>query len=66
MPSTSYSTDDADSSISGPAVGGVAGAVGATVAFSTVSGPLAIAGVTAVITLVLTGVLALLFDVDLT
>ncbi|WP_440988692.1 hypothetical protein [Haloarchaeobius baliensis] len=56
--------DDADSSFSGAAVGGIAGAVGATVAFSTVSGPFAIAGVTAGITLVLVVVLALAFDVD--
>jgi hypothetical protein len=66
VPSPSYTTDDADSSISGAALGGVAGAVGTTVAFSTVSGPLAIAGVTAGLTLAIVAIGALVLDVDLT
>ncbi|MFC4406675.1 hypothetical protein [Haloarchaeobius iranensis] len=66
MPGTSHPSGDADSSISGAALGGIGGAFGATVAFSTVSGPLAIAGVTAGITLAIIGIGALVFDVDLT
>ena len=66
MPRTSITTDETDSSLSGAALGGIAGAVGATLAFSVVSDPLAIAGVTACITLGIIGVGALVFDVDLT
>jgi hypothetical protein len=62
----SLTTEEADSAIGGAALGGIAGAVGATVAFSTVSGPLAIAGVTAGSTLAIVGIGALALDVDLT
>lgn len=66
VPSPSHATADSDSPFSGAALGGIAGAVGATVAFSVVSAPLAIAGVTACITLAIVGVGALVLDVDLT